>query len=336
MNFHLSKEAVEAMSNLSDEHYDNLKKIVEMFPLSAIPNAATETVDKEENRMKKASVKEVAVQVAKELVLEEDQKTERRKAEALKRRELVSLSKKKEEDELLLLEYEDRVVFNKGFEKNTKVVGNKKWESTDEKQFEVKGGEKGGEVVKSKTNGKVLDDHRDMFKRGEKKKEQVGDEVGKENKRRVDEGLKMVEDSSAKDEQVIKNGKQRKSLNKYRDMFEKVWENDDTIDDKVKKDEREYSDGKRDESVDEKQRKKIYDIRKEVEKITSAPGLDIVGRTDKNAYGSEVAQRKLCVDDNQNMVEKGRAMVRKVVKNDKRKGHRKVSESGGNYDNFDI
>ena len=74
------------MSNLSDEHYDNLKKIVEMFPLSAIPNAATETVDKEENRMKKASVKEVAVRVAKELVLEEDQKTERRKAEALKRR----------------------------------------------------------------------------------------------------------------------------------------------------------------------------------------------------------------------------------------------------------
>ena len=68
MSFHLSKEAVGVMSNLSDEHYVNLKKIDKMFPLSAVPNASTETVEKEEN-LRKTSVKEVVIQVAKELVL---------------------------------------------------------------------------------------------------------------------------------------------------------------------------------------------------------------------------------------------------------------------------
>ena len=44
----------------------------------------------------------------------------------LKRREVVLLSKKKEEDELMLLEYEDHIVFNNGFEKDQKVEESEK------------------------------------------------------------------------------------------------------------------------------------------------------------------------------------------------------------------
>ena len=50
--------------------------IDELFPLS--PNAATETVDEEENRMN-ASVKEVVVKVAKELVLRKIRRLKGRK-----------------------------------------------------------------------------------------------------------------------------------------------------------------------------------------------------------------------------------------------------------------
>ena len=106
----------------------------------------------------------------------------------------------------------------------------------------------------------------------ERKKEKVSDEVGKGKKKRVDEELKMVEESSAKDEQVIKYCKKRKSLDIYQDMFEKDWENDENINNKVKKDNRENSDKKEDESVDEKQRKKKYDVEKKVEKIILIPG----------------------------------------------------------------
>ena len=111
-----------------------------------------------------------------------------------------------------------------------------------------------------------------MLKKGGKKRKKVSDEVGKGEKERVDEELKMVEESSAKDEQVIKNGKKRKSLDKYQDMFEKDWENDENINNKVKKDNRGNSDKKEDESVDEKQRKKKYDVEKKVEKIILIPG----------------------------------------------------------------
>ena len=81
------------------------------------------------------------MQVAKELVTEENLKEESRRAAAKKRREPVSRSKKKGEEDLLLLEYENRVVFNKGVGKEVdKVVEVKKKKSTVEKLFVVEQG----------------------------------------------------------------------------------------------------------------------------------------------------------------------------------------------------